>query len=164
MAAEFDVRRQPLFDREHPEPEQLADLILGEAFEREVRERLASPKGEALSEQIGGDPPFTAIRCRAPVHDELTKVVCIEFTRFHVDEVAGWTRHYGPRTALCWTRKRLAQLLYVNLKRVLGRCGDVLFPQLIDQTVHGDDLIRVQQQDRQQCTLLRGGERDDPLA
>jgi hypothetical protein len=46
----------------------------------------------------------------------------------------------------------------MDLERVVRGRRRIVGPQLLDQAVAGDDAIRVQQQDREQCPLLRTAE------
>jgi len=54
--------------------------------------------------------------------------------------------------------KRSAQRRHVDLDRVGGRPGRFLVPEQIDEPLGGDYLACVEEQDRQERTLLRGPE------
>ena len=137
------------------------DLALGPLLIGEVGERRLAPQGEAR----GASPPrrgrhrLRAPRVRRPTALEAVEV---ELPGRQVQEVtgragldragAGAVGRHGP-----------AQLGDVHLHGLAcGRQGDS--PELGDQPLGRDDLVRPQQQERQQGPLAEPSERDGPIA
>jgi hypothetical protein len=56
--------------------------------------------------------------------------------------------------------QRLAEARDIDLEAVLRARGGPLTPEFVDQAVSRDDLVRVQDQKRQQCTVLSATEED----
>ena len=60
-------------------------------------------------------------------------------------------------------RQHLPELRHVDLDRLDRRAGGLLAPQRVDQTIAGDDLVRVQGEQRKQGTRLRSAEPKRPV-
>jgi hypothetical protein len=78
---------------------------------------------------------------------ELLKAVRIELPRRHLQHIAARAR--DQRVA----PQRLPQLRNVALQRLGGRLRAILSPELVNQAVARDELVRLQEQDRQQLAL-----------
>src|SRR2546427_258480 len=76
-----------------------------------------------------------------PVHVELVRRKMQHVAARLRDEEIGWLEH-------------LAEPRYLMVEAVLRRSGRPFAPQLADQTVSGDDLVRVQEQKRKEGALF----------
>ena len=57
--------------------------------------------------------------------------------------------------------ERLAQMRDVTLEHVRRRLRRRVAPEVVDQAVRRDDLVRVQEEKREHCPLLRAAERKE---
>ena len=95
---------------------------------------------------------------RSTVAEELLEPIQIDLIRVEPDEVAGTLSDED----LARRAEQLAQLRHVDLDRVRGRRRRVFTPELVDQAVGRDDLIRVEDQDHKQRSRLRAAELERP--
>ncbi len=84
--------------------------------------------------------------------DQQFELLEVERARLDADQVARSLR--DDRVAA----ERLPQLAHVDLERRRGRVRRRAVPELVDQPIARDDPVRVQQQQREQCPLLRAAE------
>ena len=82
----------------------------------------------------------------------------VELTGGELDEITRSMR------ANPFGAERFAQAGDVDLKRLPRGLGRALAPELVDQAVGSDDLVGVEEQDRQRRSLLAGAERDRAVA
>ena len=149
MAAELEVGVDPLLDRRGLLLLELRALRTGDRVV-EVGERRAAPQAQCFPQLLGG--AFGAETAR--VGDELLEPLEIEAAGLDADEVAGLLR--DDRVAA----EGLPELRDVNLERRRGSVRRRSVPELVDQPVARDDAVRVQEQERKECSLLRASERD----
>src|SRR5919206_4882786 len=121
-------------------------------LELQVGERPSAPERERLPE-LRGSPLRRVGRERATaLPREPLEAVEVELPGVEAQHVAG-----RPGDDELLTRgvgvKRLAQARDVRLQRVCRASGRTRAPELVDQQVAGDDLIRVEQEDREQSAL-----------
>ena len=122
----------------------------------EISECWSPPQRQRLPQLRGGDRRLGTIRLAdqplEPVHVELIPV-----------ETQHITRRLGEdRTAAL--AERFSQLRDAHLQGGPAGPRRLLAPQLVDQLIARHDLVRAQQQDRQQRALLRTRERDHGVA
>ena len=86
------------------------------------------------------------------VVDQSLEPVEVELLRLDADQVAGRLRGEGIR------RKRLAKARHVHTERSCRVLGRILSPEVVDQAVGGNDLVRVQEESDEEGALLRAAE------
>jgi hypothetical protein len=155
---ELQLGIDSLLDRLQAQLVEPGDLRLREGLEAEVGERLPPPEVECLP-QSHRSPGGISTRpeLAAGLH-ELLEAVEIELTGGELDEIA---RSTGANTL---GAERLTQPGDVDLERLPRGLGRALSPELVDQALGADDLVGVQEQDRQRRSLLAGAERDLAVA
>ena len=132
------------------------DLRLGERLVRQIGKRGAAPQRKRLAEPGGrgrciaaadGFPRLRAYPLKAPQ---------VQLLGLDADQIAGRARDQNPvRGGARRPLEQLAQARDMHLERL--RCGlrRLPAPQLLDQAVTRNDLVRVGEQDREQCSLFR---------
>ena len=145
-----EQRADPLLLRLQPElvePRRLREQgSLGD-----VGERRASPHRQGVIE--GVDRHLGVDRQRAPrVAHERVEPSGVDVERIHDQDVAGRSALQDPLT------QGLAEVRYVRLERVACLPGGLVAPDLIDQRVGGDDLVRADQEVGENGALLRTAE------
>ena len=144
MPAAGQLGVDALLERRQPQLLEPQDLRLRERLVGEVGERRAPPQGQRLAQLRGGSSGLGPPRLGAQALEHRD----VQLVRFDVQHVAGRARGQ-PLGA------ELAPVAHDVALDALGRGGRRrLAPQLADQPVGGDDLVRVQQQERQQRPLL----------
>jgi hypothetical protein len=154
VASELEIGVDPLLQRGEPQLLEARDLGLSERLEREVCERRPAPERQGLAQAIRRDLGFglpgLAQQRVEPIEIDLVSVELESVARCPCDE------HLGA--------ERLAQPGHVSVKCRRRGLGRVLAPQIVDQLVGGDDLVRVEEQNRKQRALLRAAEGDRSLS
>ena len=152
VAAESQVGLQPLLQGGEPEHVQSRDLALGERVVREVCERLAAPERKRLPQRrlrlrrlAGGERPPALL-------DEALEAIDVELTRRDRQDVA--VRPRLDETPRRRRLERLTQTRNVDLHVLHGIRRRPLVPDGVDQPIHGDDLVPVQEQRREDYPLL----------
>ena len=148
VAAERKVRLDPVLEHREPELLEPGGLGLRERLQRQIGEGRAPPQRKCGAERLrpgGGvaDPQRGTTLLR-----ELVEARQVELLGRHGEPVAG--RHRLERAL----RQELPELRDVDLKRVLGRVGRAVAPQRVDQPVGRDGVVRFEEQDREEGTLL----------
>ena len=144
----------PILDGCEPQLVEACDLALGEVLVGEVGERASSPQSERLSERLPGS---------AGILLEQTMAFCRETLELPRVEIAvGEGKSVAGRHGLdrCGT-ERAAKLRDEVLERLRSGRRRRAAPELLDQTIRGDDLARVQGEKREQRTLASCAELDD---
>ena len=151
-SSELEVGLDPLLEHGEPQLLEPGDRALGERLEGEVRERRAAPERKRLAERprrrlgiAGPEPPRALLR-------ELLESAQVDLGRAGDEDVAGLPGHdrLGP--------EHLAELRDVDLDHVRRGLGRPLAPEVVDQPVDGDELVRAQEQHREERPLLRASE------
>ena len=143
MAPEREVGVDPLLERGQTAFLKALDVAAGELVVGEVGERGPAPQRERLAQL----PRRLARRGGARLLHELLEAVRVELARGDAQHVATGARQQHILA------ERLAQLRDVALQRLGGGLRPLLAPELVDQALAPDELVRVQQQDRQQLAL-----------
>jgi hypothetical protein len=129
-----EILLDALLEAGKPELLEAGDLRLGEALIGKLGQRRPAPERECLARALLGQA-LEAIEIELALGDPQAVARCLR------------------REAIL--AERSAQLRDVHLKRLLGRLRRCLLPDGVDQAVGGDDLVRVQEQNRKQGALLR---------
>ena len=134
---------------------EMCDLGMRERLVGEIRERRAAPEPQRLSQELHralrravGERP------RALLEQPL-ETCPVELVGCDPDLIAAPARHdHAVGAGGITTVERLAKPRDVHLQALGSAGGRVLAPQLVDQSVGRNDLVGVQQQDRQHRALL----------
>ena len=113
-----------------------------------LRERLEGEVGECLP------TPELERAVRVTVGDQAREAVDVELVRVDADDVA---RRPGDDPV---GADRPAERMHVHLERARRARGGLLAPDPVDQAVGRDDVVRVEQELREQGTRPRPAERD----
>jgi hypothetical protein len=97
--------------------------------------------------------PFAECFREASFRSELLEAVEVEFTGLDDEPVAVALADEAVLP------DELPQSGYVAVEAVLGRRRRLLAPEAVDESIARHDPIRIQQQEREQRTLLRAAER-----
>jgi hypothetical protein len=151
VPAEREVGFDALLEGGHPELVEAQDLRLDERLVGEVGKCGAAPEGESVSQKSRRDLR-RGVTCS---REKALELLQIELVRPDLDHVARFLRS----DRLAWG-KRLAQTRDVVLERVGGAARRLRSPELVDQPVAGDDLVRTREQHREQGPLPRSPEGD----
>ena len=98
-------------------------------------------------------PGIAACERFSSVPEEALEAVQIELVALDVEYVAGWASRQS-----C-VSERFPEPRDVVVEGMARRRRRPLSPEAIDEAVAGDDLVGVQEEDREQRTLLRAPER-----
>ena len=158
VAAEREIRLDPIFEGGQPELLEPGDLAPRKVFVGEVGEGRASPERERLAESSGGRLSGP-VGDRAPaIGEQLLEALGIELARLDSEHVA---RRLGYEHLAA---QRPPEVGDVPLDDLAGGRRRIAAPEPLDQPVGRHDLVPVQQQDREQGALLAAAEGDRPAA
>ena len=146
--AEQQVGVDAILDRGQVQFLEPPDLRPGERLRGELGERRAAPERERRLRVAAREE---AARLPGP----LLEAGQVEVAGVELEQVAARTRP----DHVC-LRQRAAQAGDVHLQRLRGVGGRRLRPEQLDQAAGGDDVVRVQEQERQQRPLLSASELD----
>ena len=135
----FQLGSDPLLEHAEAQILEPADLVL--------RERLAAPCRPAARRARARAPPAAAARARgrlerARLADEPLEAAEVELVAVELEHVPGRPRVQEPRP------EQLAKLRDRVLERGRRGPGRMLAPELVDEPLRRDGLVRVQEQDR----------------
>jgi hypothetical protein len=142
VPTEGEVAVDPVHQRRQPQLVERCHLVTSARFELQPGESRAAPEGQRLSEALGG-------RLELAVRDKLLRLpdknlhaARVEALRLDMQPVSAGCRcdRIGARNA-----ERLAQLRHVDVDRFARGRRRCLPPQVVDQALAGDELVRVQQ-------------------
>ena len=153
VASECEVGVDPILERGEPQLLEAGDGGLGERLEREVAERRTAPQRQRASQPRRPGLRVARSEGAAPLRRQDLEAVEVDLLGLGQQAVPRPLRHDHPGVAEC-----LAELRHVHLDAVRGRARRLAAPELVDQAVDGDRLVRVQEEDREQRTLLRSPE------
>jgi Protein kinase domain len=150
-APECEVSVDASLERDEPQLLETKDLRLRERLVRDVGERRAAPESECLTENSFGGfgrRPLSLL-------DQVLEAEQVELEGPDSDHVAGLAGDDRVTRG-----EQLAEPGHVVLQRVASRFGSSFPPQLFDQPVGRDDLVRAGEQQGQQRPLPRSAERE----
>ena len=133
MPAAFEVGGDARLERRQPTLLEPRRLGLGEGLVGNVGERRAPPERERLPERV-----------RLPRGGKPLEALDVELVRLDPDDVAGRPGE-DPFGA-----QRLAERMHVHLQRAGGALGRGLAPDPVDETIRGDRLVGLEQQQSEQ--------------
>jgi hypothetical protein len=160
MAAEEEVRFDP--GAESVEPP-ILEMRGGRPRERlvlEVGERASTPKPEGGAKYFGSPSRIARLESRPTLTDEVLELLEVELARFQSKHVPRRLRDENG----CAVGKHLAKTRYVRLQRHPGVLRWRLAPELVDEPIARDELVRPEQKDRENSSLLRAAEVEGVLA
>ncbi len=150
VGAELEIGGDPFLEDAEPQILEPVDLALGERLRLEVGERRAAPQPECLTQE---SRLLVGLR-RPGFPDEPLETGQVELIRVELEHVAARPRQQQPGT------EELPQLDDGVLERGRRRPRRVLAPQLVDQPLRRDGLVRAQEQQRQDRALVPPAQRD----
>ena len=130
------------------------DLVESERLIGEVGQRRAAPQSERVAQQRRGPRRVACRLSPLPLVETLLEAVNVQLASLNVECV---TSRLGPQTVVAQCATQLRDVVLEDLRRRRGR---PLTPKLVDQPVRRERLVRMDQQERQQRTLLATPERD----
>ena len=149
VAAELDLRLDPVLERGQPELVEAGDLALEERLEREVGERGPAPERERVAQGCGALGRRQGPRV---VHQAL-EPAGVDRAGVDAQQVAG-------RAGLDhFLAERVPEPRDGVLHDRVGRRRRVRAPEVVDQRVHRDDRPRVQQEVGEHRALSRATKR-----
>ncbi len=149
---EREVGVDPSLDRQQVQILQAHDRRLRERLEGEIREGRPAPEPESLAQQPGSGGGIGG----GGLLEETLEASDVELLRVDPDDVAGRDGREERRAGA----ERLAQPRDARLQRRSALVWSLPRPELLDQPVGGDDLVRMEEQEREQATLPRAGQRE----
>ena len=148
VPAERQVGVDPLDQRIQAKLLEPTDLVLGERLIGELRERRAAPHRERFAQQRRRTLRVTGGLRRAPVREPLPEPVDVELTLPDTECITSCQR---LQTVVAQYAAQLGDVVLEDLRRRRRR---LLAPELVDQPVRRERFVRVDQQEREQRTLL----------
>ncbi len=148
--AEIELRLDATFDRVLTQLAEARRLRLDEGLVLEVGERRAPPERERRAQRCGTRPRV----CARGAREQPLELVQVELIRCDSEHVAGTAclQHVAGAA------QRLPERRDVDLDCLRRGARDLLGPERLREAVCGHDLVRVEQQEREQRPLPRGTE------
>src|SRR5215217_158980 len=157
VAAQRELGLDALLDGGQVKLLKPGDLALRKRLVRELGERRAAPQRERLAQQLQRPLRGPLDERPAALPQQTLEALHVKLAGTDAHQIATATRNHdadGAVYPLYLERAAQPRDVYLQALRSSGR--GLLAPQLLDQTVARHDLVRVQQQDRQQRQLLAG--------
>ena len=129
------------------------DVRLRELLVREVGQGGPAPQRVGRPQEVRSPLPIARLDQFASLLDKGLELVRVDGLGRRIELVAGLPG--GDEAPTCQWLEGLAQLRDVDLDGVGGGARRIVAPQQVDQPVGRDDFSGVQQQDREQGSLLR---------
>jgi hypothetical protein len=162
VAAERQLRLDQLFKRRDAHLLEASGWLLGKGLIGDVRQGWATPQRQRLVERRGCPPGAARGQLAASLCRQQLEAVSVEPLGIEPQLVPVVAGHDNPvRTVARPVGERPAQARDVDLHVLRGDARRTLAPQLVDQPIGGERLVGVQQQHRQQGTLLAATNRHD---
>jgi hypothetical protein len=153
VAPERKIGVDPLLECRQAELFEALDLAAGEVVVGEIRQRWAAPQSQRQAQLLGSLARLGV----AGLLKQLLEPLRVELAGSDLQHVAARTRQQHV------VAERLAQLRDVTLQRLGGGLRPPLAPQAIDQSLACDELVRVQQQNREQLALPSRADDERPI-
>jgi hypothetical protein len=157
MATEGEVAVDPVHQRRQPELVELGDLFTAVRFEQQTREGGTAPEGYHLTQDQGSRFGLSRGCPLAGGGKQLAEAPGVQLVEVDPEAVAAVC---GLDRVVAVLSQRLAKLGDVDIDGLLRRRRGRRAPELVDQSLAGDELIRVQKQNRKDEPLLRPAQRD----
>ena len=156
VTSELEVGVDSVLDRGEAQVVEPAAFDLGEGLSSELRQSRPAPERDRLADRVRGAVRSARGERGATVPDEALEADQVDGLRLHLEQVAGCTRHEGP------VGQELPQAREIDLHARHRGLGRLVSPQLVDQPLARDHMVRVQDQQREQRPLLGTSERKRP--
>ena len=156
VTAEGELGLDPPFEPDQPQLVEPADRRARKRLVREVGERRPAPESECVAKTLRRHRGLV----RLGLVEQAREAVEVELVRPGPEHVAGRPRLEPFRRAA----ESLPELRDAHLQRGHARGRRAFRPELVEQPVARDDLVRVQEQEREQRPLARPAERQRPTA
>ena len=148
VAAERQISLDPTLERDQPLLLQAGDVALRERLVREVRQWRPAPQRERLAQPVAAARRIPVCHQPTAVREQALEPDDVDVVGTDLGDVAVAARQHhltvGGRLQL------LAQLRDVHVQALGRRRRRPLAPQLVDQALRRDHLVRVHQQQSQQ--------------
>ena len=151
--SEREIGVDPQLERIQTERAEPFGLARGNGLAREVGERCTAPEPEGRVERVRGLARPAVAERPARAGDELLEPRRVQLVRLDREPVAG-SSSLEPLAS-----DRVAEPVDVNLERLHGGTRRLLAPDVVDQALARDRLVRVGEEDDQYRALLRRSER-----
>jgi hypothetical protein len=151
VAAEGELRLDPLLERLESQLLETHDLPTGELLVGKLGKRRTAPERERLPQTL----ERAVGRERSRLGNQLPEAIKVELSRLDPDQIAA---RPGDDDVFA---KGLAELRYVYVEPFRGRVGWPAAPQQLHQPCGGNDLVRPQEQDGEQSALPGPGHRNE---
>ena len=159
VPTEPELEFDPLAHDGEPKLLEPRDLGAGELLEGELLERRPAPETQRLPQQR---ERFLRVVARARLGDERLEAVTVQLAGLQAKQVARRPRDDQPALAARLVGlQQPPQVRHVGLDHPGRRLGSLLAPELVDQTLARDDLVRVQEQAEEERALFRGAHLND---
>ena len=155
-AAQRQVGLDAIAHRIEPALLQPRDLGLRKRRKRQVRQGRAAPQRQRLAEALAGRRGRALRKLRTTLADQALEAVQVQGVGLDPEDIAG--RPGDEQTAV--RIEQLAQRRDIELHELGRGRGRPLAPELVDDPIARHDLVRVEQQQRQDRPLLRRPELD----
>src|SRR6476646_8431388 len=152
MATERKVAVDPVNQRRQPELVELGDLFTAVRFEQQTREGGTAPEGYHLTQDQGSRFRLSRGCPLAGGGKQLPEAPGVQLIEVDPEAVAAVC---GLDRVVTVLSQRLAQLGDVDIDGLLRRRRWRRAPELVDQPLAGDELVSVQEQNRQDEPLLQ---------
>jgi hypothetical protein len=157
VAAEREVAVDPVQQRRQPQLVELRHLVAPARLELETGQRRATPERERSAETLGCGLELTLRGTFARACNEQLHAVGIELVRRHLQAVAAGR---GRDRISAGAAERLANFREVDVDRLVRSRRRRFPPQIVDQALARDELVRIQEQNAEDEPLLHCPERD----
>ncbi len=151
----------PLLQRRGPQLAEPARGAVQQRSVRGVREQRAAPQRQRPALEVGGRRMVAALHRLPAALVQLLEGGQVQLGRIHAQQIAGRPGHQRvPPVLRIGLVQQFAQLGHVHLERGHRRARRMLAPQLVDQAVHRNGLVRPHEQCREHHPDLRGPGRE----
>ena len=140
VPAERNVTVDPVHQRRQPELVELGDLVTTARFEQQTRQGRTAPEAERLAQELGSRFQLARGCAFAGAGKQLPQARNVQLIVVDHEAVAAVRRRDRVVTV---TSQHLAQLGDVDVDGLLCRGRRRLAPEVVDQALAGDELIRV---------------------
>ena len=161
VGAEREARLDVQLGRRDPEVGETRGLALGERLVGEVGEWRPAPEGARLLEGRRRASRLAGVEIAPRLGDEPLEAPCVDLLGVGLQAVAVVAGDDRPGPPV--DGERLAQARHVDLHGLRRGRGRSLGPQLVEQRVRAERLVRVEEQHRQQRALATSPERQRPV-
>jgi hypothetical protein len=149
--AEREVGIDPLHDHCEPKLHESPPFAFRELVRAEIGERFSSPETECLAEGLGGPSGIAACKQLTTLREELLEAGEVDLRGRDLECVSGCPghEHANPVTvAECPPQARDRSLQCVRCRLARPRAEEFL-----DKDIAGDDLVRMQEEQREESAL-----------